>query len=155
MKCTNCAKLVPDAANYCGYCGHQLKNVPQPPQVAALQRHSKKSKADDGILIERTLKIIAIVLMVAAAGYSLYAAMLGILNVDVYQPTSQHVLNLLPSITIVGMIFLARKQPIIAAAALIALAVPNFSNYLFSISLIVGAFLLAGPGVLKLIQSNN
>ena len=71
MKCTNCAKLVPDVVNFCGYCGHQLKNISLAPEVTALRQKSIQGKAKAGMPVDRILKIIAIILMVAAAGFFL------------------------------------------------------------------------------------
>jgi len=146
MKCTNCAKLVPDVANFCGYCGHQLKNVSQSSEISAARQKSVQGKAVAGMPVERILKIIAIVLMLGVAGYALYGAIYVVLNVWV--PFGNHVLNLLPPISILGSIFLVRKQPIIAAAALVALAVASFSNFLFSIPAIIAALVLVLVGLM-------
>jgi peptidoglycan/LPS O-acetylase OafA/YrhL len=149
MKCTNCTKLIPDAANFCGYCGHQLKNVTQSPAVTAMRQENVGGKiASTGMPIERILKIISIVLMVVSTGYALYGAIYVILYV--WAPFLNHVLNFLPPLTIIGMIFVVRKQPLIAAAALVTLAVASFSNYLFSIPAIVAAVLLSIVGLMPL-----
>ncbi len=139
MKCTNCAKLVPDAANFCGYCGHQLKTVSlSPAAVASRTRNAPVNFKTAGVA--RIIKLIALVLMGLAAAYALYGAVFII--VKVWAPFEQHVLNLLPPILIIAMIFLARKKPLIAAAVMLVPAVLNFSNLLFSIPLIVAVLLL-------------
>lgn len=153
MKCTNCAKLVPDAASFCGYCGHQLKNISQTPEVAAMRRKSVQGKAKSDIPVERILKIIAIVLMVAIAGYSLYGAIYVILYV--WTPFMNHVLNLIPPLSILGLIFTIRKQPLIAAASLVALAVASFSNLLFSVPAIAAAVLLLASWLIPRLQSRH
>lgn len=146
MKCTNCAKLVPDSANFCGYCGHPLKanaraDYPRKDSVGQTQ-------AQKGMPLERILKIIGLVLLAGAGAYALYGAITVILYVWV--PIWQHVVNLLLPLSVIGFIFLARKKPIIAAAAAIALIIPNYQNLPFAILLGSAALLLLISGILDL-----
>ena len=150
MKCTNCAKLVPDAANFCGYCGHQLKTVSLSP-AASRTRNAPVNFKTAGVA--RILKLIALVLMGLTAAYALYGAVFIIMKV--WAPFEQHVLNLLPPIIIIAMIFLARKKPLLAAAVLLVPAVLNFTNLLFSIPLVVAVLFLIASWYIAREQTNQ
>jgi zinc-ribbon domain len=154
MKCTNCAKLVPDVANFCGYCGHPLKTVSLTSTASASRDHNAPVNFK-AAAIARILKLIALVLMGLTATYSIYGAVLAILNVNVYLPIEQHVLNLILPIIIIALIFLARKKALIAAAILILPVALNFQNFLFSIPLILATLLLLACWMITRQQTNQ